>query len=232
MNNQPSPLCSLATISGTWPILRIRDLCDRFFKVVCLSILVSASAHAMQNNAHLGEQLHTAARAGNHIEIERLIKLGAPVDYVDNDHGTALLYATSHGHLNCAQILIAARAQVNHQDINGITALMCAVFANNQPACKLLVDAMLRIPNQEQKAQITTLLGIAKTQKKLCPSRLDAYLRKQLKIAWLATVYEDNKKNFPSSIAYQELNRIKASNHMQISRCQKQIEALIEKYNY
>jgi len=251
MNNPPSPLRLLPTT----PRLRRPGLRDRLFKLVCLSIVLSAPAHAMQNDTDLGMQLIDAAEAGDHKEIERLIETDAPVNYVDGYSRLALHFTAARGHLNCLQLLIAAKAQVNLATTDGWTALMCAAKERNlscikaliaaraqvnhadknswtalmyasshksQSICELLVERMLWILNKEQKAKIATFLGIAKFRKSLCLPGLDANLRNELKAPCPTAAYEDNKKNFMSSIAYQEINKIWNSAIK---------KALLEKYN-
>jgi len=226
---------------------------NTFIKLIYLSILVSAPAHAMQNNTDLGKWLIKAARANDHKEIERLIEAGAPVNYTEENGMPALMLAAAHDNLNCINALIAARAQVNMADNYGWTALLLAtkyrplfiktllaagarvnqatdagwtalkhaVFVQDQPTCELLIDAMLWIPNKDQKAGMITFLGV-KSRARLFPRILDDYLRNQFKVPWLAMVYEDNKKNFTKSIAYQEITKAPEGDIK---------KALLEKYN-
>jgi hypothetical protein len=241
---------------------------NKFIKLICLSIALIAPAHAMQamqNDAVLGRQLLTAAKVGDHKELERLIKAGVPVDYMDSWEMTALQFAAFEGHLDCIRILIAGGALVNHQDIHGETALLCATtykrlpcikallaagarvdLANtcdwtpltfaifnkgHQPVYELFINAMLLIPNKDQKKRMITFLGITKLRKNLYPSGLYAYLRNELKRTCPAAVYDNNKNNFESSIAYQKLMRIKVLPLMEGPESQKRIAALLEKYN-
>jgi len=237
---------------------------NKFIKLVCLSIAVIAPAHAMQNDADLGNKLIIAIAEGDDKKAEQLIKAGVPIDYENNMGWTALRMAATNGRLDCLQMLITQKAQINQPNIYGSTALMraaqhgqlpcvkaliaagahlnlasnadrtalmSAAVNDNQPVCELLVDAMLWLPNKDQKAKIITFLGITKFRKYVCPLKLDAYLQNEFKALLRALVYEDNKKNFASSIAYQELNKIQKSGATKSPICRKIIEDFLEKYN-
>jgi hypothetical protein len=133
---------------------------NKFIKLACLTIVFTFSAHAMQNDADLGEQLLTAARAGDHKKIEQLIKAGAPVDYADERCCiTALIIAAIAGHLNCVQLLLAAKAHVNQPGYNGLTALIYAALNNKFECAQALIAAGAKV-NQTAKYG-STAWGVA-----------------------------------------------------------------------
>jgi len=158
--------------------------------------------------------------------LQLLIAKKAQVNHANKHGATALMRAARFNYLTCMKELIAAGAQVNHIDNYGRTALLGAIDNGSQQACELLIDAMLWIPTQKQKVGMSTFLGI-KSRKRLFQPRLDASLRSKFKEIWRRTVYENNKQDFASSIAYKELIRIKDL-HLEWRNF---IEVLLNKYN-
>jgi len=207
-----------------------------FSRLMFIAIFIATPAHAMQDAADdLGEQLFLAAGDIDLKEIQRLIEAGAPIDYVQEDYDMTPMQAViEYAHIEpnnallCLNAFITAGAQINLANRVGTTALEHATFLYNQPICELLINAMLWIPTPEQRTRMITLLGINKHRKAL---GLDGCLRNQFKSLWPTAVYEDNKKNFASSIAHQELMRIKVLPEMQAPKNTELLEALIEKYN-
>ena len=66
--------------------------------------------------------LHCAASRGHSDCLETLVALcGAEVDLVDANGCTALFYAVTLGHADCAQLLLDCGANANHQDKKGRT---------------------------------------------------------------------------------------------------------------
>jgi hypothetical protein len=193
-----------------------------YIKLVCLSIAVSFHVHAMQNVNELGKQLLVAAGDSDYHEAERLIKAGAPVNYLaENYDMTIMQRAIEYTYQKKNSPILYASS----------TALALAIY-NNEPAiCNLFINAMLWIPTSEQKARMITLFGIDKFRKNICPYGLDANLRNEFRELWHIIVYENNKDNFATSIAYQEIMRIKDLPYMQDPECKKLIAALLEKYN-
>lgn len=171
--------------------------------------LIEADAPVNYVDGYSRLALHFAAARGHLNCLQLLIAAKAQVNLATTDGWTALMCAANERNLSCIKALIAAKAQVNHADnTNSWTALMYASSHKSQSICELLVERMLWILNKEQKAKIATFLGIAKFRKSLCLPGLDANLRNELKAPCPTAAYEDNKKNFMSSIAYQEINKI------------------------
>lgn len=66
--------------------------------------------------------LHCAASRGHSDCLETLVALcGAEVDLLDANGCTALFYAVTLGHADCAQLLLDCGANPNHQDKKGRT---------------------------------------------------------------------------------------------------------------
>jgi ankyrin repeat protein len=193
--------------------------------------LIKAGAPIDYENNMGWTALRIAAARGQLNCLQILIARKAQINQPNIYGSTALMQAAQHGELPCVKALIAAGAQLNLANNAGWTALMNALYGGHTSTCELLVNAMLWIPNQKQKTKIVTFLGIAKFRKYLRTIQLDAYLRNEFKAPLRALVYEDNKENFASSIAYQELMKIKESPDMQSYSMITLMEALLEKYN-
>ena len=78
----------------------------------------------------LGESLVEAVRDGELRAVEKTLAAGAPVDHVDREGKTALMYAASYGHMPVIEALLAAGAEVDARSEtegeSGQTALMHA----------------------------------------------------------------------------------------------------------
>jgi ankyrin repeat protein len=193
--------------------------------------LIKAGAPVGYENNMGSTALQIAASHGHLSCMQTLIAQKAQINQTNIYGSTALMRAAESGHLPCVKALIAAGAQDNLATQLNWIALTHAINNSNQTMCELFVERMLWIPTKDQKAKIITFLGIAKFRKSLCLPELDANLRNQFKAAWPTAVYEDNKKNFANSIAYQELDKIQKSGAMQNPLGRKIIEDLFEKYN-
>lgn len=208
--------------------------------VMLLSMFITNCSQAMENIYDMGRELILVVNGyGDLKEIERLIREGAPVNYLDKIYDTTPLltaiqnefHSSAPFELTRIKTLIAAGAQVDLANTAGWTPLMLAIFNGNHQICELLIDAMLKIPTKEQKKQMVTLFGIDKFRKNLCPYGLDNNLRNEFKVLWPITVHENNKHNFANSFAYQEIMRIKSAPNLGGPDSQKRIAALLEKYN-
>ena len=146
---------------------------NTFIKLIYLSILVSAPAHAMQNDAELGKQLLAAAETGDLKEIARLISTGAPVDYLGGEGrtaggSTALMNCARAEHLDCVQILIAAGAQANHKNVYGTTALMRAAEYNILPCAKALIEAGAQVNLADKHGWTALMLAAHRGNQPFC----------------------------------------------------------------
>jgi len=81
-----------------------------------------------------------AARNGMLEQVEELIKIDKQCVNATDKHGnTALIFAANKGHLECAQALIAAGAQVDLANEHGVTALEMAADMDHPEIIKLLL---------------------------------------------------------------------------------------------
>lgn len=140
---------------------------NTFIKLACLSVLITASANAMQDGAKLGKWLIEATQENEHTEVLDLITQGAPVDYADEYGTTALMYAAGHGHLDCLEALIAAKANANKRTHAGNTALMQAVISGNAKCVHALIHAKALI-DQTDKTGTSPLMIAASTGNLAC----------------------------------------------------------------
>jgi len=194
---------------------------QKFIQFICVFIFLNAGTHAMQHSTQLtlakcllGEQLSEVVSVGDQAGLERLIKAGAPVNYIDHFHETALMRAVWGGYDGCLCLLINAGARINHTDDWGYTALRCASMRNYQTTCELLVTRMLWMPNQNQKKGICVFLGVLKKRmgflNKIGLHALYKERENIFVVPFLAAVYQDNAKNFQQSVARRKVGQLPA----------------------
>lgn len=92
-------------------------------------------------SSELNKRLITAAGDGNIGQVNELLQHGANVNYKLFDAGTTpLIAAASRGHIDVAEILLAAGAQINATDDGVGTALYWAAFEGRVRMVKLLLS--------------------------------------------------------------------------------------------
>lgn len=82
-----------------------------------------------------------AARRGEALMVDLLIKAGAEIDACNSDGNQALWSACLADSLASIEILIGMGAQVDHQNDNGTTCLMYAASAGKEEVVSLLLDS-------------------------------------------------------------------------------------------
>jgi len=87
----------------------------------------------------LGLALLNAAENGEVEEVERLLYVDAPIDFVNEDNETALLIAADKGHEKVVVVLVNRGANVNIQNRWGETPLLCAALRNHIKICVFLL---------------------------------------------------------------------------------------------
>lgn len=143
-------------------------------KLICLSMLLIAPAHAMDNNDfnHLWPamdpketqclQLIEAALNGNNEKIKELIELGVPLDYTHNS-GAALGFAIARNHSTCAQTLIAAGAPANQRfGPDEFTPLILATAYGNAECVQALIAAGANVNLKDKKCKTAIMLAASK----------------------------------------------------------------------
>lgn len=97
------------------------------------------------------------AKEGNLFEVQRLISLGADVNWNDSDGSNALHWAVvSNSGSEIIEFLISCNTSVNKEDINGQTPLHIAAQAGNADACRILAKDNDLI-NKRNKLGLTAL---------------------------------------------------------------------------
>ena len=104
------------------------------------ALLISASAHAMENHEELGEQLRRAADTGNLALVQQLLQQGAPIDATYAFDRTPLMHAAMSGHTDTCQLLIERGASVDAKGVYGSTPLMSAAYWGHTDTCQLLLN--------------------------------------------------------------------------------------------
>jgi ankyrin repeat protein len=101
--------------------------------------------------------LQIATYNGYVSEVDRLIKLGADVNYKSWEGVTALMYAAQNGQNELVSLLISAGANPNIQPDNGVNALLGAILNNHLETAELLVRSGANI-NQKDNRSVTPLM--------------------------------------------------------------------------
>ena len=86
-----------------------------------------------------GENISSAARAGDTKSIKKHLAEGADVNGRDLLDGTPLQWAAYQGHTNALKLLIEKGAAVNATDLWGMSPLLWATFHGQYEAVELLI---------------------------------------------------------------------------------------------
>ncbi|MEW6360074.1 MAG: ankyrin repeat domain-containing protein [Planctomycetota bacterium] len=86
-----------------------------------------------------GELLHLAARKGDLVAVDLLLRLGASVSIEDELGQTALYDASRSGHTEIAEMLLQAGATVDAKDRDGYTPLNHAAWTGQTEVAQLLI---------------------------------------------------------------------------------------------
>ncbi len=124
---------------------------------------VSSSTEIEQSNNQGSDPLmiHNFAKSNNLAEIKNLLANGVDVNAMDEDHRTALMYASFEGYTDIMQSLILAGAKVDIQDLNGRTALMFSSSGPFPNAVKLLLESGATTNIQDNTEHFTALMYAA-----------------------------------------------------------------------
>jgi Ankyrin repeats (3 copies) len=87
--------------------------------------------------ADRGADLHAAARKGQTVEVEALLKSGVPVDSRDKDGRTALMLAADRGKAAAVRLLLARGADPKARDARGWTAYALALASGRDEVLAL-----------------------------------------------------------------------------------------------
>lgn len=123
---------------GQTPLMTaIREKCE---DIAFGLIADGADIHLADNKGQTA--LHLALIHDQHRLIKKLIANGADIEARDNAfEGTSLYWAARYNAWQCADLLIAHKADLNSLDISGHTPLMCAAWSNSPSAAHSLLKA-------------------------------------------------------------------------------------------
>jgi uncharacterized protein len=110
----------------------------------------------------VGQNLVTAARAGDIAAVKSLLASGADVDAQDGEGSTALMFAAMRGDSKMVEALLAAGANPNLKDANGETALLLGAARGVEIVRALLSEGAN--PNLADGEGQTALLVAAENQ--------------------------------------------------------------------
>jgi len=122
--------------------LKGENLMKKIIKILCVSLVVCAQAHAMDNSNQVNSLLLLFAKLGDLIAVTKLIEAKANVNHTGKLFGnTALMDAISNNHLPCIQALIEAKANVNLKNENRCSPLMQAAHCSHLSCVQALIAA-------------------------------------------------------------------------------------------
>lgn len=155
----------------------------------------------------LGNELIELAKIGNLKSIEALIRVGADLNFKDEDGDTALTWAVVHCHHELAKYLIDQGADVNNKDKEQITLLMDALEEGPSSIIeqeKRMVEFLIEIgvdPYPKSRSGKTALIYASKRKidpQFFCEIIIEAMLEREKK-----------DKSLKDQGANYQLNRIK-----------------------
>ena len=107
----------------------------------------------------LGEDLRSAANAGDTAQVQTLLAAKAKVDHTDKHGGTALMKASIEGHISPMETLLAAKANVNQANKHGCTSLVMASGEGQSAPMELLVAAKANVDHTEKHGRTSLMLA-------------------------------------------------------------------------
>ncbi len=91
---------------------------------------------------HMHQELSAVCRNGETAEAKTLIAEGAPVDWQDDEYGSAPLHGAScNGHTEIVMLLLENKCKLNITDKYGDTPLILAAYFNKMDIVRALVEA-------------------------------------------------------------------------------------------
>lgn len=144
-------------------VRKIRNL-----SLTILLFLVVNCANAMQQKDVVSqadeEALFQAAYTGDVATVENLLAKGVDSNTQDDDGNTALILASTYGHLAIVETLLAsAGIDINHQSKGGHAALMMAAFKGHEAIVeKLLTVAGIGLNAQDKNGNTALILAAVK----------------------------------------------------------------------
>ncbi|MFZ5953706.1 MAG: ankyrin repeat domain-containing protein [Candidatus Dependentiae bacterium] len=129
--------------------------------------ITTPSELPIRQQAMINHALIEAAKRGNTIQTNSLLRRKADPNAINTNHNTPLHFASYLGHLNIAQLLVSARANVNYKNKNskdfsfsllsnehgGVTPLMLACSKGNLPMVLYLLEQEADVNAQDDLGQ-------------------------------------------------------------------------------
>ncbi|MCX6174929.1 MAG: ankyrin repeat domain-containing protein [Ignavibacteriales bacterium] len=100
-----------------------------FIGILAVSVLLSSCSNFLQS-----------VRTGNYEEVKESLSSGTSANTSDDHSFSALMIASSNGHLDMVKLLVEKGADVNAASIDGVTPLGCAAYGNKLDVAKLLIE--------------------------------------------------------------------------------------------
>ena len=126
-----------------------------------LSVCVPIAAQTPVQLTPEEQALMEAAYTGNLGEVRRLVLDGTPVDPIDPERRTPMMFAAFNGHAPVVEYLLDAGAEIDAKDSNGRTALMYASSGPFEETVKLLLTHGAEVDVQGTLEGFTALMTAA-----------------------------------------------------------------------
>lgn len=153
--------------------------------------ITTPSELPIRQQAMINHALIEAAKRGNMIQTNSLLRRKADPDAINANHNTPLHFASYLGHINIAQILVTARANVNYKNKSskdfsfsllsnehgGVTPLMLACSKGNLALILYLLEQGADVNAQDNLGQTpltyAVLINKEWPNKKLTPNQIN-----------------------------------------------------------
>jgi len=110
------------------------------FAALLCALSTTIAAQTPPENITVESVLLELAFNGNLGAVQKLVEAGVPVDSVNTDQSTPLMWAAYNGHTEVAAYLLKRGANVDARDINGRTALLYASSGPFPETVELLLN--------------------------------------------------------------------------------------------
>uniref|UniRef100_A0A1B6MB21 SAM domain-containing protein n=2 Tax=Graphocephala atropunctata TaxID=36148 RepID=A0A1B6MB21_9HEMI len=151
-------------LSGGWsPLMHACSFCF----VPAIEFLIKAQANVNFNKELFTPMMALCNSSSTNEEellkcLDLLLKHGANVNATDRHASTALMYASSCGHLELVRRLLENKCDVNIQDTEGWSALFHAVVGGHEDVVQLLLQGKARLDLIDRRRRTAFQLALEK----------------------------------------------------------------------
>jgi ankyrin repeat protein len=173
----------------------------------CARLLVESGAAVNTAQPDGETSLTLSCRCGNDSCTRLFIEARAAVDHAldagaeDGACNTALMFACTSGHEQCARALIGHRADVNAHDNHGYTALMKACVEGNCQCARALIDAEADVNSRDNHGYTALMKACVEGNCQCARALLETKTTPKMKSADLRIAYSIARENGHAALA-------------------------------